>query len=78
MIEERIHTVFREVFDNESMNLTADTSDKDLEDWDSVAQVKLVLAIEAEFGLQFSSEEVTRMHSVGDFVEAVRSRTTAA
>ncbi|MCE5306264.1 MAG: acyl carrier protein [Acidobacteriales bacterium] len=68
----QLSSIFQEVFDDPALVLRPETSPKDIADWDSVAQVKLVLAIEETFGIRFSTEEVTGLHCVGDFVAALR------
>jgi acyl carrier protein len=70
----QINDVFQEVFDEPTLSVGLDTSPSDIADWDSVAQVKLVLAIEEAFGTRFTTDEVTSLHSVGDFVAALNSR----
>ena len=73
-----IQNIFREVFDDDSLVVTPETGGKDIDGWDSVAQVKLVLAIEEQFGFQFSEDEVSSIRSVGGFVEAVERRKNRA
>jgi acyl carrier protein len=70
----RVEGVFRDVFEEPDMLLTSETSREQLPEWDSVAQVKLILALEETFGVEFSTEEVAAIHTVGGFVEALGSR----
>lgn len=67
----KLRNIFREIFDDEDMIITEETSRKDIEDWDSVAHVKLVLAIEAEFNIRFTTEEVSTIKTVGDFLNVI-------
>jgi acyl carrier protein len=71
---ESLTTVFREVFDDDNLQLTATTASSNVEDWDSVAQVKLVLALEERFGVQFTTEEVAGIPSVQRFLKALETR----
>ena len=64
-----VQRVFREVFDNEELTLTPATARSDIEGWDSVAQVKIVVTLEAELGFRFQSEEVSEVKSVGDLLK---------
>lgn len=66
-----LKNIFRDVFDDDTLNISETTSQSDIEDWDSVAQVKLVLTIESEFEIRFSTEEVSTLKSVGDFLQAI-------
>ncbi len=70
----RLQRIFREVFDYPELELTVATSQHDLDDWDSVAQIKLVLAIEAEFGVRFEMEEVSEMRSVEEFLTTLNAK----
>lgn len=67
----QLNSIFQEIFDDPQLTVTADTSSNDLQDWDSVAQVKLVLAIEESFGVRFTSDDISGMHTVGDFMSAL-------
>ena len=69
--------IFREIFDDPGLNITAATGPGEISDWDSVAQVKLVLAIEEEFGVEFTTEEVAAFRTVGDFEQALAARQVA-
>lgn len=78
VIQNTMHTlfvlqnIFREVFDDDSLTVASESGVKDIDGWDSVAQVKLVLAIEEQFGLQFTEDEVSSISSVGGFLEAIQ------
>ena len=63
--------IFRDVFDSMSLEISTDTGIDDIEDWDSVAQVNLVLAIESTFGIRFSLDQATGINSVGGFISAI-------
>lgn len=67
----QINSIFQEVFDDPQLRVGVDTSSADLSDWDSVAQVKLVLAVEEAFAIRFTSDELSSIHTVGDFMNAV-------
>lgn len=66
LLDQKILAVFREVFDNDAMEITDQVSAKDVPEWDSLAQVRLILALEEEFGVEFSAEETGEMTCVGD------------
>jgi acyl carrier protein len=69
-----LQNILREVFDNDELVITPETGAKDIEGWDSVAQVKIVLTIEEQFGIQFSEDEVSSIKTVGGFVAAIEKR----
>ena len=74
-ILERIQPVFRDIFDNEDLVVTEETVAADVEDWDSFAQMQIIMAIEEMFAISFSTEEVTAFKNVGDIVRAVEKHT---
>ena len=74
-ILERILPVFRDIFDNEDLVVTEETVAADVEDWDSFAQMQIIMAIEEMFAISFSTDEVTAFKNVGDIVRAVEKHT---
>ena len=74
MVLEKLQEIFRDVFDDEGIILTHETTAKDIEDWDSLAHINLILAIKEEFAIDFSLEEVSEYKNVGDMVNAIESK----
>jgi len=70
-ILEKIQPLFRDIFDNEELTVTENTAAKDVEGWDSFAQMQIIVGIESMFGIQFSTDEVTEFKNVGDMVKGV-------
>lgn len=68
---EKIQPIFRDVFDDEILTVTETTAAADVEDWDSFAQMQIVVGIEEMFGIKFSTDEVMEFKNVGDIVKAV-------
>ncbi len=73
-ILERITDVFRDAFDDDTLVLTPHTTARDIEGWDSMMQVTLVIEIEKAFGLRFSGEEIAKLQTVGDLEGLVQRR----
>ena len=73
-IYERLNEVFRDVFDDESIEVNENTTSADIEDWDSLEHINLIVAVENEFDIKFNMKEVTTMKNVGEMVEIIRSR----
>jgi acyl carrier protein len=69
----RLQRVFREVFDDDALIITPETSYETLKGWDSMAQVKLIMALEEEFGIKLSTDEVVEAASV-EAIEAILNR----
>ncbi len=70
---DRLRAIFEEVFDR-PVELQADTTAADIEEWDSIAHVILILATETEFGIRFESSEILNAADVGEFVELIASK----
>ena len=66
----RIREVFREVFDDE-MEIWDEMAAKDVPEWDSLAQVKLIIGLEEEFEMKFTTHEVAQMTCIGDLKRAL-------
>lgn len=73
-LDTRFETVFREIFDDETLTLRDDMSAKDIDGWDSLAQINLIVALESEFGIRFKSNELTALANVGALKKAVSAR----
>ncbi|MCI8402815.1 MAG: acyl carrier protein [Lachnospiraceae bacterium] len=71
-ILEKIQPIFRAIFDDEDLAVTVQTTAADVEDWDSFAQMQIVMGIEAMFGIGFSTDEVTEFGNVGDVVRTIK------
>ena len=73
-IYERLNNVFRDVFDDDSISVSQTTTSSDIEDWDSLEHINLIVAVEQEFGIKFNMKEVTTMKNVGEMVDIIISR----
>jgi acyl carrier protein len=73
-IDGRITAVFQEVFSNDALRLTDQTTFADVPGWDSLAHVKLISALEAEFDTKFTVRDVMKMTTVGAIRQAVEAR----
>ena len=73
-IYERLNKVFQDIFDDESITVNENTTSDDIEDWDSLEHINLVVAVEQEFGMKFNMNEVTTMKNVGEMVDIILSR----
>ncbi len=70
----KLNPVFREVFDDEDIEVFDATTAKDIEDWDSLEHVNLIVAVEKCFGIKFNIGEVTSMKNVGEMVDYILSK----
>lgn len=74
-IYSKLTTVFREVFDEDDLGLVPETTADDVDGWDSLSHIRLVLAVSKAFGIKFSASEIGSLKNVGEFVELIRKKT---
>ncbi len=67
-IYKRLTAVFRDVFDDDTIEINDQTTAADIEDWDSLMHITLISAIEDEFGCKFGMKEVLGLKNVGELV----------
>jgi acyl carrier protein len=67
----QLQSIFRDVFENPALKITEVTSIANFPEWDSVATVQIVLAVEAKFHVQLSTDEVAGVKSVADLLKLV-------
>lgn len=76
--ESRIYSVltdiFRDVFRNPALSLDPDTDADHIKEWDSFAQVNIIVATEDRFGVRFRAAEAYNLKSVAALVEALRRK----
>jgi len=68
---EELNEIFRNVFDDDDIVLSDETSSADIEDWDSLEQINLVVAIQDNFNVKFNIDEVNAMKNVGEMVDFI-------
>lgn len=73
---EALTPIFREVFDDDSIELSDEMTSADVEGWDSVEHFNLISEIESAFGMRFKMKEVSGMKNVGELAEIVAERGT--
>lgn len=73
-VYETLNEVFRDVFDDESIEVNDETTSDDIEDWDSLEHINLIAAVEQEFGMKFNMGQVVTMKNVGEMVDIILSQ----
>ena len=70
-VYESLTEIFRDIFDDESITLSDETVAKDIEDWDSLAQIDLIVAYQKEFNIKLKLEEANSMANLGEMVDLI-------
>jgi len=73
----RLTKIMRDVFDDDNLVLTPELTANDVEGWDSVSHITLVVATEEAFGIKFKSAELEKMKNVDQLVEEISRKTSA-
>ena len=66
---ENLEEIFRDVFDDEDILINVDMTANDIDEWDSLAQIRLILQIEKRFSLHFDASEIEKLENVGQMAE---------
>lgn len=74
-IQQRLTQIFHEVFDEDSIIVTRDLTAKDVDGWDSLAHVRLLLTIERKFGVKIMAGEAAKLNTVGDLIDLLQKKT---
>ena len=67
----QLNEIFIEVFDDDSIVLTDETTSDDIEYWDSLEQINIILSCEKKWNLKFDVNEVKKMKNVGEMVDLI-------
>ena len=73
-VHDRLQRVMRDVFDDDALVARDQMSAADVPDWDSLAHVSLVVAVEKEFKVRFAAHEVSSLRDVGELKTLIRSK----
>ena len=74
-IFEKLNEIFEDILDlDETPNLTDKTTANDIDEWDSLSQIQLVVAIEKNFNIKFTSSEIMNWKNVGEMIDTIIER----
>lgn len=76
-IWQRATGVFREILDLDDLVLTPQMTARDVDGWDSLNHILLVVAVEQRFGIKFSTGEIDGLENVGQFIDLIESKLPA-
>ena len=72
--KERLEEVFRDVFEDDEIEISNEMTADDIEEWDSLTHIQLIVAIEKEFGFKFTTIETINLKNVGELINLINSK----
>ena len=70
----KLTEVFHDVFDDDSIEVTPELSASDVDGWDSLMHIRLILTVEKAFKVKFSTSEIGKLANVGELVALIKAR----
>lgn len=74
-IYQKLTGVLRDVFDDDALQARPDLTAADVDDWDSLTHIRLMLSVERAFGIKFSAAEVGHLKNVGELADLIQAKT---
>ncbi len=73
-IFDKSQQIFKEVFDDEDLIINAETSAEDIEEWDSLSHIRLIVAHEVQFNIKFTANEIDSCNNISEFHNLISSK----
>ena len=73
-ILKKVNDIFTDVLDNEELVIDANTTADDVDEWDSLTHIQLIVAIEKSFGLRFTSQEIQSWKNIGEILGCIENK----
>lgn len=70
----KLNEIFCDVLDLDEVELTDTSRADDIEEWDSLSHIQLIVAIEKAFGIKFTSHEIMKWNNVGEMVDSILAK----
>ena len=70
----RLTALFQGIFDDDSISVTPELSAKDVDGWDSITHIRLMLTVERAFKVKFSTSEISNLKNMGNLVTLIQAR----
>ena len=76
-IFDKLTPIFRNVFDDDELVINETTKAEDIDEWDSLAHIRLIISIEKVFELRFTTDEISNLANVGDMAKLIMKKQTS-
>ena len=76
-VRDRMNKVFREIFDDATISLKDETTAQDIEGWDSLRHIDLIMQLEEEFQLRFTVDDIIGLKNVGEMIAMLERKLAA-
>jgi acyl carrier protein len=73
-VKQKLTTIFRDIFDDTSLQLSSEMTAADVENWDSLSHIDLIVAVEKQFNIKLTTAEVRGLNNVGDFISLIAKK----
>jgi len=70
----QVNEIFKNILDNDAISLKTTTTANDIEEWDSLTHIQLIVAIEKHFKIRFTTSEITSYSNVGEMCEGIQKK----
>jgi acyl carrier protein len=76
IITDQLTTIFRKIFNDETIFLNSETTAKDIGSWDSLSHMLMITEVENIFSIKFKLREINKLKNVGTLIELIESKLT--
>jgi len=73
-ILEKLNEIFRDIFDDDNIQISENTTAADIEDWNSLAQINIIIACQAEFDVKFDLKDVLSLNNIKDITDVIERK----
>ena len=73
-IIQQLTPIFRNIMDNDDIVISSSTTAEDIEEWDSLTHIQLIVAIERHFKIRFNSNEINSFKNIGEMSAAIQNK----
>lgn len=70
----RLNLIFQDIFDDTSIQIREDYSAKDIDGWDSLTHINIIVEAEKAFGVKFTTKEIRGLKDVSEFVDLIMTK----